>query len=1062
MRKISTWHIHIKGQVQGVGFRPFVYQLAKKYQLKGWVKNTADGVHIEVNADEVDAKKFYDEVVINAPQLAHITSYSLEEIASVAYENFQIVSSSNQDNPVLLISPDFAMCEECRKEISDKNNRRYNYAFTTCTQCGPRYSIINQLAYDREHTTMDIFKMCSKCNEEYNDPTNRRHFSQTNSCADCAVVMKLIYGNIRLIEKTTALLRSAAANDVWEKGDKHHWTLEKRLLELGLAVDERNRIKKEIGNFINQSTKDELQNIISGKEQFSEGAIIQTTARFLRRSKEASRMAEEKQFTKEEEAETLKKFISGKNWWITPSTENFIAEGAEQKVYLNRDGKTVTKFSDAIFYTSWLDFLNSLSLHNYFFPDTAYSLLGFTEQDETLFAVLHQSFVKATEYTDLQQVEEFMLSTGFVKKHPLKNDYYHPSLGIILEDLHDENVLTSNGLISFVDTVFYLTPQFYKKDILSPVELSDKLSQVIAKKKQLDNSKEIISKICEFWNAGKIVAIKGIGGYLLTCDATNSNAIQELRLRKHRPTKPFALMFPDINLLENEVHINEQERKELQSTASPIVLLRLKEDAQSRLALNEITPQLSKVGVMLPYSPLYELLLQKFKKPIVATSGNISDAPIVFDDETAMKELNPIADYILVHNREIIAPQDDSVVTYSRYCQERIMLRRARAFAPFYLNNKLSFSEETILATGAIMKSSFTLMHQQNIHVSQYLGDTDNYDAQKNYEKAVYHFMQLFHAQPEVILTDKHPAFFTSQLAKQLAQKWNSQLVTVQHHEAHFASVLGEHNLLDEQEPILGVIWDGTGFGNDGQIWGGEFFVYHQHRFSRLAHFDYFNHFLGDKMATEPRLSAFSLCYEIEEAISILQPKYSSEEWKNYHQLFKKNKLKTSSIGRLFDAVASLLGLIDKASFEGEAAMLLEEEAHHYFKSGLNIPCEWLEEDVWKSVLSIQILIKEIVRKINTGNDKSEIAAWFHVQLVLAIKKVASQNLTGLQDLLGLPFHKICFSGGVFQNGLLVDLLIKILGVQYQLYFNKELSPNDENISFGQLVRYEIGDMKYE
>jgi hydrogenase maturation protein HypF len=274
----------------------------------------------------------------------------------------------------------------------------------------------------------------------------------------------------------------------------------------------------------------------------------------------------------------------------------------------------------------------------------------------------------------------------------------------------------------------------------------------------------------------------------------------------------------------------------------------------------------------------------------------------------------------------------------------------------------------------------------------------------------------------------------------------------VQHHEAHFASVLGEHNLLDEQEPILGVVWDGTGFGNDGQIWGGEFFIYSEHRFSRVAHFDYFNHFLGDKMATEPRLSAFTLCHEIEEATFILQPKFSPEEWKNYYQLIKKKALQTSSVGRLFDAVASLLGLIDKASYEGEAAMLLEEEAFLFFKNGLNIPASWLKDDATENYLSPQYLMNEIISKIKEGIDKSEIAAWFHVQLVLVIKKVASQNLTGLEDLLGLPFHKICFSGGVFQNGLLVDLVIKILGVQYQLSFNSELSSNDENISFGQLM----------
>jgi hydrogenase maturation protein HypF len=763
LKTSSTWHIHIQGQVQGVGFRPFVYQLAIRYKLKGWVKNTNDGVHINFNADKDVSKIIYGEAIINAPQLSHITSHSINEIDSVVYEDFKIIASNSQDNPHLLLSPDFAMCESCRKEISDKSNRRYSYTFTTCTQCGPRYSIIKQLPYDRENTVMEVFKMCKQCNGEYNDPTNRRHFSQTNSCPDCPVEMKLYDNN---------------------------------------------------------------QNII--------------------------------------------------------------------------------------------------------------------EEDQA----------------------------------------------------------------------------------------------------------NIISIICTLWNDGKILAIKGIGGFLLTCDASNEKTIQELRKRKHRPAKPFALLFPDINSLHNEAEINEQEKKELESTAAPIILLQLKENTNTNLALHSIAPKLSKIGVMLPYAPLYQLLLQQFEKPIIATSGNISNAPIVFEDTIALNELNAVADYILVHNREIIAPQDDSVVTYSRYLKQRIVLRRARGFAPLYIKNISALPQTTVLAMGAMLKSSFTLLHQQNIHISQYLGDTDNYDAQKNFENNLYHFLNLFKTHPEVILADKHPGYFTSQLAEKLARQWNISLIKIQHHEAHFASVLGEHDLLDDQESILGIVWDGTGYGDDGQIWGGEFLIYYQHKFSRTDHFEYFNHFLEDKMSTEPRLSAFSLCKGIKEASNILQPKFSPEEWDNYNLLIKKNKLKTSSAGRIFDAVSSLLGLIDKASYEGEAAMLLEEEALRYFKSGLNIPDAWLEEEALKDPLSTESLMYKIVEKINGGKDKSEIAAWFHVQLVLAIVCVASQH----------HCHKICFSGGVFQNALLIDLSIKILGDRHQLYFNKDLSPNDENISFGQLMCFAISE----
>ncbi|MEJ7823422.1 MAG: carbamoyltransferase HypF [Chitinophagaceae bacterium] len=769
MKQIKTWHIHIKGQVQGVGFRPFVYQLAQKFQLKGWVNNTTDGVHIEVNADEVDVKKFYDEVVINAPQLAHITSYSLEEIASVAYEDFQIIPSSNQDNPVLLISPDFAMCEECRKEISDQNNRRYNYAFTTCTQCGPRYSIIKQLPYDRENTTMDIFKMCSKCNEEYNDPTNHRHFSQTNSCPDCAVVMEL-YDNSR----------------------------------------------------------------------------------------------------------------------------------------------------------------NCIEL----------------------------------------------------------------------------------------------------------------------------NQEKIIEQVCKLWKQGKIVAIKSIGGFLLTCDASNAAVIKELRIRKHRPSKPFALMY---HQPEEIAHVNETERLELESVAAPIILLKLKEQASSLIATDEISPGLSHIGIMLPYNPMFQLLLTKFNKPIVATSGNISNAPIIYKNEEALNTLGIIADYILVHNRSIISPQDDSVIKFSSKFNQRIVLRRSRGLAPGYITEGSLPHHKTILALGAMMKSTFTLQLSRNVHVSQYLGSTDNYDAQNNYKYNLDNFLTLFHAKPGVVLTDKHPGYYTTHLGESIAEQNNVPVIKIQHHHAHFASVLGEHNLFNETEPVLGVIWDGTGYGDDKQIWGGEFFVYDKNTVTRLTHFEYFNHLLGDKMAKEPRLSAFSLCNEIDEAENFLQSKFSKEEWFNYKKLIKSDSFKTSSVGRVFDAVASLLGLIDKSSYEGEAALLLEEAALQFFDGTLEVPKLWLTYSKDYNFLNLPLMVKEVICLLKSERPVDEIAAWFHVRLVLAIRDVAETS----------GIKKVCFSGGVFQNGLLVDLLVELLGEKNHLYFNKELPPNDENISFGQVMsflnmKYEIGNMLCE
>lgn len=764
MTTLSTWHIQIGGQVQGVGFRPFVYQLALGFGLCGWVNNAADGVHIEFNADELQSTQFYDAVLRNAPPLSNITFHSLTRTVPVAYDGFSIRASRSEGIPVLLLSPDFALCEPCRSEISDQTNRRFQYAFTTCTQCGPRYSIIRQLPYDRVHTTMSSFTMCHRCEAEYNDPTNRRHFSQTNSCPDCSVEMTL-----------------------WD----------------------------------NQQT--------------------------------------------------------------------------------------------------------------------------------------------------------------IVDDDPIK----------------------------------------------------------------------ILSCVCDYWHSGKIVAIKGIGGYLLTCDASNEKTVAELRRRKHRPAKPFALIFPDMASIAVYAHVNEVEATELNSAAAPIVVLRAKEKSQRRLAIRQIAPQLTKIGVMLPYTPLFHLLIQQFAGPVVATSGNLSHAPLVHDDTVALHELATLADYVLVHNREIIAPQDDSVVTYGRHAQKRIVLRRGRGFAPLYSHN-IALPETTLLATGALLKSSFAVAHQQTMHVSQYMGDTDNYDAQTTFNTALHHVLDLFQAQPDVILIDQHPGYFAAQLGETLTEKWGSQLIRVPHHEAHFASVLGEHNLLDESEPILGVIWDGTGLGSDGQIWGGEFFRFYQNTLSRVAHVTYFKHFLGDKMATEPRLSAFSLCHDLADALPVLRPKFSATEWRNYHKLIAATTLKTSSVGRLFDAVASLLGLIDKASYEGEAAMLLEEAALRYFENELIIPATWLEPHGLEESLSTSLLIQAIVSKLTAGVDPAEIAAWFHVQLVLTVRSVANQQAC----------RKLCFSGGVFQNTVLIDLLTSLLGVDYELYFNRNFSPNDENISFGQVTWYQVQNKK--
>ena len=722
-----------------------------------------DGVHIEINATEKPANDFYNDLVNRTPKLAQITRHSISAVRKKFFDNFQIIHSKNTGQSNLLITPDFALCADCKTELSDPADRRYLYPFITCTHCGPRFSIIHQLPYDRINTKMDAFQMCKSCLEEYSAPLNRRYFSQTNSCPDCKIKLTLF-----------------------------------------------DREQKEV--------------------------VLQQT--------------------------------------------------------------------------------------------------------------------------------------------------------------------------------------------------------------------EIINQVVKHWKAGKIVAIKGIGGYLLTCDASNASTITRLRNRKHRPDKPFAVMFPDVGSLEKVATLRPNERKELQGPVAPILLLQLKEKARREIALEEIAPQLNQIGALLPYTPLFHLLLQKFNKPIIATSGNISNAPIVFQDKKALSELTKLADFILSNDREILLPQDDSVERFSLYKNQKIILRRSRGLAPTFINANLSLSAESILAMGAMLKSTFCLLHQGNTYVSQYLGDQQHFDTVENYQATLQHFLQLFDAAPQLVLCDQHPNYASTQIGIEIAQKLAIPHQLVQHHLAHFGAVLGENNLVHSESPVLGVIWDGTGWGTDRQVWGGEFFRYENYSFSRCYHFDYFDAILGDKMAREPRISALSACRDIKGADSFLREKFSSAEWQVYARLLEKeHPLKTSSVGRIFDAVASLLGIMDKQTFEGQAAMQLEKMATQHFQvNGLDFSSCYFPEDTHYHRIPTKTLMTQIINDLQKGKAKEFIAAKFHFSLMKIIKIVANN----------LKIKKIAFSGGVFQNGLLVDLVLHHLKDEFELFFHQQLPPNDENISFGQLMCYEI------
>lgn len=750
----TTYRIHLRGRVQGVGFRPYVYRLARAHQLSGWVNNGPDGVHVCINASHEAATRFYEALVAQAPALAYITQGRLEESQPMFFDSFSIIHSGAEGTTDLLITPDLAMCPLCRAELLDPHNRRSGYAFITCTYCGPRYSILQGLPYDREQTTMAPFDLCPACAAEYADVEDRRYFSQTNSCQAC-----------------------------------------------GLAL----------------------------------------------RAYEASSQQE-----------------------------------VPQPEALNRAIKALKE--------------------------------------------------------------------------------------------------------------------------------------------------------------GHIVAVKGIGGFLLLCDATSAAVVAKLRQRKQRPSKPFAVLYPNWAQLKADLVVSAAEELQLNSAEAPIVLLSLKPAQASGLALEQVAPGLNQIGAMLPYAPLLELLSGAVGRPLVATSANLSNSPIVFDDQEAVSLLaGTVADYVLTHNRAISMPQDDSVVRLSPGTQSLIYMRRSRGLAPSYRTESLDVPQERVFCAGADLKSTFTYTHQGNVYISQYLGDLDHFDTQQRYKQVANQLLKLIGERPSRVVADKHPTYFSSALARELAASWGTSPLWIQHHEAHFWAVLAENRLLDTPEPVLGVIWDGVGYGNDGQIWGGEYFVYQQGTMKRQAHWSYFPVLAADKMSREPRLSALALTAgHLPEADGLLEPLFAPAHWQLYQQLARKPaQVQTSSMGRLFDAVAALLGLAEVCSYEGEAALRLEQAA----QAAPDEQGFWPLPIAPDGVVDSRALLSAMMADQRAGLGTAQLAARFHLSLVENIRQVASL----------LQLKSIACSGGVWQNALLVDLMKTRLATDFKLYFHQQLSPNDECVSFGQL-----------
>ena len=753
-------NIQINGIVQGVGFRPHVSKLARSLGCTGWVLNNTDGVEIHVQHDDAKVLARFEKCVIeNAPQAARILSVTSHDAAAEDLGEFLIRTSEHGSSKTTLISPDLATCPDCLRELFDPKDRRYHYPFINCTNCGPRFTIIEDLPYDRPVTSMRAFEMCPECRAEYEDDADRRYHAQPNACFACGPEL----------------------------------------------------------------------------------------------------------------------------WWVTSEQ---ITRGCED--------------------------------------------------------ALAQSHMPAD--------------------------------------------------------------------------------------KALSTSDELIERAATELESGRILAIKGLGGWHLACDAENEDAVATLRHRKHRPSKPLAIMVRDIDAARRLANIDDAEERLLHSSVRPIVLLEKR--CPSPLATG-IAGELPEIGIMLPSTPVQHLLMHATDRPLVMTSANRSGEPIVADDDEAFTALAPIADAFLGNNRKIVARYDDSVARIAHDGRTQIV-RRARGYAPTPLITKSkavsSKSAPTIFAAGPEQKATFATLADTRVFISQHLGDLERRGSWLAWNQARKRYEQLFDAKASAIACDMHPEYLASKWARRFATEHGLPLVEVQHHHAHIASVMGENELVD---PVIGIALDGTGYGTDKTIWGGEILIATRTSIERFWHLPCFKLPGGAAAIYNPQRSAYSLLNAYGSLddpffgqFSPDNPQFASfletlAERDLLDQMLAKdiNSPICSSAGRLFDAVSALLGICARPSYDGEAACLLETHAHADSKpANSHVP--------------------------------APLTAWsFHEGLIMAIIEQAlkAREATGISDL--------ALGGGCMVNRIISRLLEERLrDCGFNVYVNRELPPNDGCIAHGQAI----------
>jgi len=775
MTDISGANIHVTGIVQGVGFRPFVYGLAIRLGLNGWVRNTSAGVEIQVDGNAEIINSFITLMKAELPPLARLDSIEVAFEISRGFSGFDIINSESLAGAFQPISPDVSICPDCLRELLDPSDRRFRYPFTNCTNCGPRFTIITDIPYDRSNTTMSPFEMCPDCAAEYTNPLDRRFHAQPVACPVC-----------------------------------------------------------------------------------------------------------------------------GPQVWL---------EGA--------DGRRIAERDDAI------------------------------------------------------------LST----------------------------------------------------------------------QKLLAN--------------GEIVAIKGLGGFHLACDALNIEAVTELRKRKLRVDKPFALMMPDLESVDEYCYMNESERALLESHQRPIVLLRRKPGSP---IVAEVAPKQMTIGVMLPYTPIHYLLLTRERgvqdhsseiRPLVMTSGNLSDEPIATDNDEARLRLSTLADAFLFHNRDIRTRCDDSVIRIPSIPElaskesnkEKIdssiyFLRRSRGYAPDPI--RLPLEVPALLATGPELKNTFCVTRQRYAFVSHHIGDMENYETLRSFEDGVEHFERLFRIKPVGIVCDLHPDYLTSRYAMQRAQLGSLPLFRVQHHHAHIAACMAD-NRLPDRHPVIGLAFDGTGYGDDGAIWGGEFLVADYTSYQRSFHLDYFPLPGGDAAIKRPARTALALLWQLgidwDDQLAPVNDLCFEERQALRIQLERGlNTPRTSSMGRLFDAAAALAGVRQRVNYEAQAAIEFEA-ALDPSESGAYLFV------IQENVVDVGEAFRGLLADVNSGVSIPKISAHFHNGLVELSRQVCARlrSKTGIGE--------VVLSGGVWQNMALLERTAHNLRKDgFTVYIHHQIPANDGGLSLGQAM----------